>query len=154
MDIHSTCPIGHIRPFCALATRLVRGQETIIVTLIVSPHELNKTKTEVSHLFVDEPSDASKALERIRYMLKRCALYALYALYLCRLIYAGRCWISFQSPTPPHTQGCTCSCDCDCLYQVLSYLVSCSAPLPSSTPLPPLPPLVPAFSFSKSWIEI
>ena len=79
MDIHSICPTGHIRPFCALATRLTHGEKIIIVILIVSSHVLNKTKTEVSCLFVDEPSDTSKALKQVRYyMLKRCALYALY----------------------------------------------------------------------------
>ena len=46
--------------------RLVREQETIIVTLLVAPHQLDKTRTEVSRHFLDEPSGGSKALERIR----------------------------------------------------------------------------------------
>ena len=58
--------IGHIRPFCALAIRLVREQETIIATLIVAPHLLDKTRTEVSRHFLDESSGSSKALQRIR----------------------------------------------------------------------------------------
>ena len=65
-DIHLTSLTGHIRPFCALAMRLVREQETIIVTLLVAPHQLDKTRTEVSRHFLDEPSGGSKALERIR----------------------------------------------------------------------------------------
>ena len=62
------CPIGHVRPFCALATRLVREKETIIVTFIIAPHLLDKTRTEVSRQFLDdsEPSGSSKALQRIR----------------------------------------------------------------------------------------
>ena len=65
-DIHSICPIGHIRSFCALATQLVREQETIIATFIVAPRVLDKTRTEVSHQFLDEPSETLKALQRIR----------------------------------------------------------------------------------------
>ena len=63
-----TCPtpIGHVRPFCALATRLVRGQETTIVTFIVAPHVLDKTRTEISRQFLDEDLESSKALQRIR----------------------------------------------------------------------------------------
>jgi len=57
---------GHIRPLCALATRLVREQENIIVTFLVAPHALDKTRTEVSRQFLDEPSGSSKALQRIR----------------------------------------------------------------------------------------
>ena len=64
--IFTRCLIGHIRPFCALATRLAREQENIIVTFIVTPHLLDKTKTEVSRQFLDEPSESSKALQRIR----------------------------------------------------------------------------------------
>ena len=44
----SICQIGHVRPFCTLATRLVRERETIIVTLIVAPQVLYKTRTEAS----------------------------------------------------------------------------------------------------------
>ena len=71
-DIHSMCLIislsliGHIRPFCAFATRLVREQETIIVTFIVASHVLNKTRTEISRQFLDEPSESLNALQRIR----------------------------------------------------------------------------------------
>ena len=65
-DIHLICPIGHMRPLCTLATRLVREQETIIVSFIVSPHVLDKTRTEISRQFLDEPSEGSKALQRIR----------------------------------------------------------------------------------------
>ena len=64
-DIHSIV-IGHIRPFCALATQLVREQENVIATLIVAPNVLEKTRTEVSRQFLDEPSETSKALQRIR----------------------------------------------------------------------------------------
>jgi hypothetical protein len=65
-NIYSICLIGHIRPFGVLATRLVREQETIIATFIVAPHLLVKTRTEVSRQFLDEPSESSKALQRIR----------------------------------------------------------------------------------------
>ena len=57
--------IGHIRPFCILATRLVLEQENVVVTFIVSPDVLDKTRTEVSRQFLIEP-ESSKALERIR----------------------------------------------------------------------------------------
>ena len=58
--------IGHIRPFCALATRLVREQGTIIVTFIVPPLLLDKTRIEVSRQFLDELSGFQKALQRVR----------------------------------------------------------------------------------------
>ena len=58
--------IGHVRPFCALAARLVREQETIIVTFIVAPCVLDKTKTEISCQFLDKPLESSKFLQRIR----------------------------------------------------------------------------------------
>jgi hypothetical protein len=44
----------------------VREQENIIVTFIVAPHVLNKTRTEISRQFFDESSKKSKALQRIR----------------------------------------------------------------------------------------
>ena len=59
-------PIGHIRPLCTLATRLVRERENIIVTLIVAPHVLDKTQSEVSRQFLDDPSEKSKALQQVR----------------------------------------------------------------------------------------
>ena len=46
--------IGHVRSFCVLATRLVIQmceQETIIVTIIVALHLLDKIRTEVSCQF-------------------------------------------------------------------------------------------------------
>jgi hypothetical protein len=54
---HSICLIGHVRPFCALATRLVRERETIIITFIIPPNVLVKARTEVSRQFLDEPSE-------------------------------------------------------------------------------------------------
>ena len=57
--IHSICLIGDIRPFCALVSRLVREQETIIATFIVAPHVLDKTRNEISRQFLDEPSESS-----------------------------------------------------------------------------------------------
>ena len=76
------CQIGHVRPFCTLATRLVRERETIIVTLIVAPQVLYKTRTEVSRQFLDEPSGSSKlkALQRVRYMFMIFIIIALYLL--------------------------------------------------------------------------
>ena len=55
--------IGHIRPFSILATRLVLEQENVVVTFIVSPDFLDKTVTEISRQFLNEPS---KDLQRIR----------------------------------------------------------------------------------------
>ena len=60
--------IGHVRPFCTLATRLVREQETIIVTFIVAAHVLNKTRTEILRHFLDKALESSKVLQRIRYI--------------------------------------------------------------------------------------
>lgn len=63
------CPIpawGHVRPFCILATRFVREQESIVLTFIVAPHMLEKTRAEVSRQFRDKSSESSKALQRIR----------------------------------------------------------------------------------------
>ena len=65
-------------PFCTLATRLVREQETIVVTFIVAPHVLDKTRTEVSRQLLDEPLGNSKVLQRIRYMLQKMYTSALY----------------------------------------------------------------------------
>ena len=65
-DIHSIFLIGHVRPFCALATRLVREEKTIVATFVIPPDLLDKTRTEVSRQFLDEPSGSSKALQRIR----------------------------------------------------------------------------------------
>ena len=58
--------LGHIRPFCVLATRLVREQENAVVTFIVGPHVLEKTRTEVSRQFHDESSDAAQVRKRFR----------------------------------------------------------------------------------------
>ena len=44
----------------------MREQESIIVTFIVAPHVLEKTRTEISRQFLNEPSESSKALQRIR----------------------------------------------------------------------------------------
>ena len=59
-------PIGHIRPFSVLASRLVREREDVVVTFIVAPHVLDKTRAEISRQFYDEPLESSKALQRIR----------------------------------------------------------------------------------------
>ena len=76
----SICLIGHVRPFCTLATRLVRERETIIVTLIVASQVLYKTRTEISRQFLDEPSGSSKskACQRVRYMFMIFIIIALY----------------------------------------------------------------------------
>ena len=71
-DIDLIYLTGHVRPFCTLATRLVREQETIIVTLLVASQVVNKTRTEVSRHFLDESSESSKALQRIRQILHGC----------------------------------------------------------------------------------
>ena len=52
-------------PFCILATRLVLEQENVMVTFIVAPDVLDKTRTEVSRQFLNQ-SESSKALQRIR----------------------------------------------------------------------------------------
>ena len=56
-------PIGHVRPFCALAMRLVREQEKIIVIFLVSLCLIKKARTEISRQFFDESSEES--LQRI-----------------------------------------------------------------------------------------
>ena len=58
--------LGHIRPFCVLATRFVREQENVVVTFMVAPDVLRKTQIEVSRQFLDESSDSAEALQRIR----------------------------------------------------------------------------------------
>ena len=58
--------LGHIRPFCVLAPRLVREQENVVVTVMVGSHVLERTRSEVSRQFLDESSDSVKALQRIR----------------------------------------------------------------------------------------
>ena len=58
--------LGHIRPFCVLAPRLVREQKNVVVTFMVGPHVLEKTRAEVSRQFSDESSDSVEALKRIR----------------------------------------------------------------------------------------
>ena len=58
--------LGHIRPFCVLAARLVREQENVVLTFMVAPDVLEKTRAEVSRQFLDESSDSVEALHRIR----------------------------------------------------------------------------------------
>jgi hypothetical protein len=60
--------IGHVRPLCILATRLVLEEENVVVTLIVAPQVLDKSRTDVSRQLqaLNEPSVTSKALQRIR----------------------------------------------------------------------------------------
>ncbi|KAF8802209.1 UDP-Glycosyltransferase/glycogen phosphorylase [Phlegmacium glaucopus] len=57
---------GHVRPFTVLATRLVFEQENVVVTFIVAPHILEKTRAEISRHFRDESLENSNALQRIR----------------------------------------------------------------------------------------
>jgi hypothetical protein len=52
-------------PFCILATRLMLEQENVVVTFIVAPHVLDKTRTELSRQFLNEP-ESSEILQRIR----------------------------------------------------------------------------------------
>ena len=72
VTLQITRQLGHIRPFCALATRLVREREPIIVTFIVAPPLLDKTRTEISRQFLDDDGPSSSgssnnnALQRIR----------------------------------------------------------------------------------------
>jgi hypothetical protein len=58
--------LGHIRPFCVLAPRLVREQKNVVVTFIVGSNVLEKTRAEVSRQFLDDSSDSAEALQRIR----------------------------------------------------------------------------------------
>ena len=46
--------------------RLVREKESIIATFIVAPSLLDKARTEISRQFLEESSESSKALQRIR----------------------------------------------------------------------------------------
>ena len=58
--------LGHIRPFCVLAPRLVREQKNVVVTFMVGSHVLEKTRAEISRQFLDDSSDGAEALHRIR----------------------------------------------------------------------------------------
>ena len=58
--------LGHIKPFCVLAPRLVREQENVVITIMVGSYVLEKTQAEVPHQFLDESSESVKALQRIR----------------------------------------------------------------------------------------
>ena len=58
--------LGHIRPLCVLAPRLVREQKNVLVTFMVAPHVLEKTRAEVTRQFSDQSSDSVEALQRIR----------------------------------------------------------------------------------------
>ena len=58
--------LGHIRPFCVLAPRLVREQKNVVVTFMVAPQVLEKVRAEISRQFLDESSDSVEALKRIR----------------------------------------------------------------------------------------
>ena len=67
----SLCPLtyrilGHIRPFCVLAPRLVRERENVVVTFMVGSQVLEKTRAEVSRQFLDKSPESVKALQRIR----------------------------------------------------------------------------------------
>jgi len=63
---HLAYPTGHVRPLSVLATRLVREQETVVLTFIVAPNLLDKTRAEISRHFRNGSSESSKALQRIR----------------------------------------------------------------------------------------
>ena len=54
--------IGHVRPFCILATRLVLEQENVVVTFIVGPDVLDKSRADVRQLL----NESSMALQRTR----------------------------------------------------------------------------------------
>ena len=58
--------LGHIRPFCVLAPRLVREPKNVVVTFITGSNVLEKTRAEVSRQFLDNSSDSAEALQRIR----------------------------------------------------------------------------------------
>jgi hypothetical protein len=91
-DVHL---IGHIRPFCILATRLMLEQENVVVTFIVSPQALDKTRTEVSRQFLN----GSKALKRIRYILKGCTVNRFRASVLILI-----CFLNLKDPLAVSTQ--------------------------------------------------
>ena len=55
--------LGHIRPFCVLAPRIVSEQKNVVVTFIVGSQVLEKTRAEVSRQFIDQ---SAEALQRIR----------------------------------------------------------------------------------------
>ena len=57
--------LGHIRPFCVLAHRLVSEQENVVVTFMVGPNSLEKIRTEISRLILLS-SDRAQVLQRIR----------------------------------------------------------------------------------------
>lgn len=60
-------PTGHVRPFCIMATRIVREQDNLVITFIVAPYLLDLARIEVSRQFHgDKSPESSKALQRIR----------------------------------------------------------------------------------------
>lgn len=40
-------PVGHIRPACQLALRLIECNESITITILTVPHLLNRAKSEI-----------------------------------------------------------------------------------------------------------
>ncbi|KAF5383026.1 hypothetical protein D9615_005086 [Tricholomella constricta] len=53
---------GHARPLCVLAARLVSESDKVLVTVLTTPHMLDKTRFEISRQF----ETGSLALQRIR----------------------------------------------------------------------------------------
>ena len=56
-----------MRPFCVLASRLVREQKNVVVTFIMAgSHVLEKMRAEVLRQLFDGSSDIAETLQRIR----------------------------------------------------------------------------------------
>lgn len=58
---------GHTRPFCILAARLVKENENVVVTMLISPNFLDKAHREISAEL--QSGDSKVTRQRIRQVL-------------------------------------------------------------------------------------
>ena len=58
--------VGHIRPFCILAARLVNENEHVVVTMLIAPKLLDKAQSEVTAEFDSSRSYSEDARQRVR----------------------------------------------------------------------------------------
>ncbi|KAH9476237.1 UDP-glycosyltransferase 84A1 [Psilocybe cubensis] len=56
---------GHVRPFCVLAARLVKENNTVVTTLLLSPNLLKNAKAEIDSEFRGQETQSSRQRVRV-----------------------------------------------------------------------------------------
>lgn len=57
--------IGHIKPLCVFASRVVAERDQAVVTILLAPNIIDKALAELSEIFIDGASEQHR--KRIRY---------------------------------------------------------------------------------------